>query len=501
MEGNDRNIEEILAENAAQRATIETLQAEVENLKLLVHKLRLQAFGKKSEKLPVPDSTQEELFSFDAPPPGEVPPPVKVPVASHQRDISRGRKPLPSNLERERIEYEPETKVCSCCGAELEKIGEEITEELDYIPARFLVREHVKIRRACPKCKQAGVQTGILPPSVQPLERSRPGAGLLSHIMVAKYVDHIPLNRQESIFARSGIVLSRARMCDWIAAVCILLKPLYEALRLELIALSYLQADETTLKVQDPEAPKNILTGYIWGLHAPPQGLAYFEYYPTRASEAAIELLDGFAGTVQTDMYAGYKPVLLPGTVKRLACLAHVRRKFIEAQKAAPEACRKVLEMIAGLYKIETKAKSSSFEERKSMRQKESVPLLEKLHEYLKQLEANTLPKHALQQPVKYALSQWMEIARYVDDGMFEIDNNAMERDIRPIAIGRKNFLFAGSHEGAKRAAMLYSFFACCKLHKVNAFEWLKDVIVRVQTDRTVTAADLLPHRWKSSRN
>lgn len=508
MEAICRNIEEVLAENEQLRLRLQEQEAknqnlgeEVENLKLLIQKLKIQAFGKKSEKLTEADlSAQEELFTFDASPSAEAAP-AKVPVAAHQRDISRGRKPLPSNLERERVEYEPETRVCGCCGAELEKIGEEITEELDYIPARFLVREHVKIQRACSKCKQAGVQTGVLPPSVQPLERSRPGAGLLSHIMVAKYVDHIPLNRQETIFARAGVILSRARMCDWVAAVCALLKPLHEALRLELIALPYLQADETTLKVQDPEAPKNILTGYIWGIHAPPQSLAYFEYYPTRASEAAMKLLDGFAGTAQTDYYAGYNPVLLPGTVRRLACMAHVRRKFIETQKAAPEACRKVLEMIAGLYRIETKAKDLSFLDRENLRRKESIPILEKVHEYLKQLDASTLPKHALKQAINYALSQWKEIVRYTEDGMFEIDNNAMERDIRPIAIGRKNYLFAGSHEGAKRAAMLYSFFACCKLHKVNAFEWLKDVIVRVQTDRTVSAADLLPHRWKSIKD
>jgi len=338
----------------------------------------------------------------------------------------------------------------------------------------------------------------VLPPSVQPLERSRPGAGLLTQIVVSKYVDHLPLFRQEAMFARQGIVIARARMCDWVAAVCELLKPLHEALRLELIELSYLQADETTIKVQDPEAPKHILTGYFWGLHAPPEKLAYFEYYATRASSAAKELLKGFKGTVQTDLYAGYNPVLLPpGTVERLACMAHVRRKFIEAQSVAKNQCRKVLQFISELYEIEKRIKNASISERKAMRENKSVPLLDKLKTYLLELKRTTLPKHALMKAIDYALSQWEEIARYTQNAIFDIDNNAMERDIRPIALGRKNYLFAGSHEGAKRAAMLYSFFACCKLHKVNTFEWLKDVIFRVQTDRSVSAADLLPHRWK----
>jgi len=314
--------------------------------------------------------------------------------------------------------------------------------------------------------------------------------------MVSKYVDHLPLFRQEAMFARQGISIARARMCDWIAAVCELLKPLYEALRLELIALSYLQANETTIKVQDPEHPKHILTGYFWGIHAPPERLAYFEYYATRGSDAAKELLKDFKGTVQTDLYAGYNPVLLPGTVVRLACMAHVRRKFIETQSVAKNQCRKVLQLIAELYEIEKRIKHASVSERKVTREKKSAPLLEELKTYLLELKQTTLPKHALMKALDYALSQWEEIARYTQNGIFDIDNNAMERDIRPIAIGRKNYLFAGSHDGAKRAAMLYSFFACCKLHKVNAFDWLKDVMVRVQFDKSVSARDLLPHRW-----
>lgn len=502
VEENGSLIEALRAENAAQREVIEALQTEVEQLKLLVQKLKIQVFGKKSEKLASDSgSEQASLFSFDLSSSDVVSEDRVVEVPAHERVISRGRKPLSKDIPCERIEYEPEERTCSCCGAELVRIGEEITEELDFIPARFVRREHVKVKRTCNQCKGSGVKIGVLPPTVQPLERSRPGPGLLSQIIVSKYLDHLPLNRQEAIFARQGVILLRARMCDWIAAVCELMKPLYEALRLELISLSYLQADETSVKVQVPDNEKNILSGYFWGLHSPVERLAYFEYYPTRASEAALKLLEGFSGTVQTDFYAGYNQVLLPGTVMRLACMAHVRRKFIEAQSAAPEACRAILELISKLYKVEAKIKKSTPEERKAAREKDSAPIIDKLHALLCSLREKTLPKHPFMNALQYALSQWDEIVRFLDDGAFEIDNNYMERDIRPIAIGRKNWLFAGSHNGAKRAAMLYSFFACCKLHKVNAFEWLKDVVVRVQSDRSVTAADLLPHRWKSSRD
>ena len=498
------NIESVINENAALRELTEHQAQEIENLKLLVQKFRAQAFGKKSEKLRSISSPaqgeQEEMFSFESMPESPEADKSTIEVRRHKREIPRGRKPLPSDLPRERIEYEPEERTCNCCGAELEKIGEEITEELEYIPARFLVKEHVKIKRACGRCKESGVKTGTLPPSVQPLERSRPGAGLLTHIIVSKYMDHLPLYRQEAIFARLGIVIARARMCDWIAAVCNLLEPLHKALRLELIALSYLQADETTIKVQDPENPKHILTGYFWGLHAPPQKLAYFGYYASRAGASAEALLKDFKGTVQTDLYAGYNPVLIPGEVTRLACMAHVRRKFIEVQKQAGKQCGEVLELIAKLYRIETQAKDFEAFAREALRKEKSVPLLERLEKYLLELKATTLPKHALMKALNYALSQWGEIKRYTENGIFEIDNNPIERDIRPIALGRKNFLFAGSHDGAKRAAMLYSFFACCKLRKINPSEWLKDVIIRVQTDSSVSARDLLPHLWKPAQ-
>jgi transposase len=463
---------------------------ELEKLMNQFRQMQKHLYGKKSEKL-IGDQ-QQSLFELKE---VAVPETTTIEVATHKRELVRGRKPLPKDLPRERIEYLPEDKACSCCGKELSKIGEETTEELEYIPARFFIKEHVKIKMACSKCK-TGVKTGEVPAGMQIIDKSRPGAGLISHIVLSKYCDHLPLYRQEQIFLRHGIAIPRQRMCDWIAATTDLLEPLYNAINKEILSLSYLQADETTIQVRDLESKDNMLTGYFWGLHGPPEKLAYFEYFPSRAGASAKELLDGFAGVVQTDYYAGYNAVLLPDKVSRLACLAHVRRKFIEVQKSFPRECDVVLRLISELYKLEVLSKDFNFDKRKAFRNVKAAPLLEKLQKYLSDIQAQTLPRALLQQPINYALSQWKEILRYLDDGRFQIDNNAIERQIRPIALGRKNYLFAGSHDGAKRAAMLYTFIACCKLNKVNPYDWFTDVLRKVHTHPINRVAELLPHNW-----
>lgn len=451
-------------------------------------------FGRRSEKL-VLDERQGCIFSFEIPEPGPIPETVQVPA--HTRERSRGRKPLPKDLPRERIECPPEKTTCSCCGKELSRIGEEITEELDIVPAHMVVREYVRGRYACSHCKEDGVHTAPLPPSVQPLERSRPGIGLLVYIMLSKYVDHIPLYRLEKMFLRMGIEVSRQRMSDWLAAVVPKLVLLYRCLWSEMLKVNYLQGDETEIKVQDPDVEGKLFRGYFWGAHAPDLKLAAFRYFDSRAGVAAKEMFTGFKGTLQTDCYAGYNPVILPEKVVRLACLAHIRRKFIEASKSASSECNHVVALIAKLYQVEKIAKDYSPQDRKTVREREARPVLNKIEEYLKKIQLTTLPKAPVQEAVSYALSQWPEVLRYLDDGRFHIDNNAMEREIRPIAIGRKNYLFAGSHDAAQRAAMLYSFIASCRLNKINPAAWFTDVLKRLPTIKTTELHSLLPHVWK----
>ena len=468
---------------------------EIAKLQNIIRNANKRQFGKKSEKL---TREQVELFSFDEEEQAE-PELEETSVKEHRRQIKRGRKPLPADLPRERVEYEPEEMSCSCCGAELTKIGEEITEELEYVPASYKVIEHVRIKRACKSCKSAGVQTGELPPSVQPLERSRPGAGLLSHIILSKYADHLPLYRQEQMFLRDGIVLSRKRMCDWIEAVVELLFPLWRALKKEVLSYPYVQADETSIKVRDLEVLKDkqkLFTGYFWAVHAPPN-LAFFEYHPSRAAESAKEVLKDFKGVVQTDAYAGYNAVVLPDDVSRLACMAHIRRKFIENQKFASKAANQIIQQIAKLYKLEKKLKELEPEEKLARRQSKAEPVFDELFQMIEKSSQSLLPKNGLQDALKYALKQKEQMTLYLSNGAFHIDNNAIERQIRPIALGRKSYLFAGSHDGAKRAAVLYSLLATCKLNQVNPRGWLTDVLRRLPAHPINQVQELLPHRWK----
>ncbi len=468
--------------------------SEIEKLHHLLRQANKNLYGTKSEKL-LSDSlsVQERLFDFAEP---SIPETTEVTVVpEHTRVITRGRKPLP-DLPRERIEYEPADINCSCCGKQMSRIGEETTEELEFIPAKFFIKEHVRIKRACSRCKD-GVQTGVIPPSIQPLERARPGSGLLSHILLSKYCDHLPLYRQEQIFSRAGIQIPRQRMCDWIEKVVELLMPVYEALHKELLKESYLLGDETTIKIQDGKQEGKCHLGYFWGLHAPPKSLVWFHYAPTRASTVPEEILKEFEGFFTSDAYAGYNSILLPQKVERIACMAHIRRKFIEVRTTAPKECDVILQLIAKLYKIEEKAKKFSNKERQTLRQKDALPVVDKLFTYLKELTQSVLPRHLVQKALSYALAQETPMRRYLTDGRFHIDNNAMERQIRPIALGRKNYLFAGSHDGAKRAAVLYSLIGSCKLSGVNPFEYLCDVLQKVHTHPASKISEILPHRWK----
>ena len=478
-------------ENLQLKGVVVELQREIEKLHNHIRNANKKLFGSKTEKL-----TSEQIkFDFNQAEPEQIKLiSEEIVVEKHTRQIRRGRQPLPSDLPREEVIYEPEQKTCECCGGELTVIGEERSEELEKIPAQLKVIEHIRIKKACAHCKGAGVLVPPLPASVLPIERARPGAGLLADIIVSKYVDHLPLHRQEQIFARQGINLSRKRMCDWIAKVTELITPLYEALYKEIIAFKYIQGDETTIKVQDGETEGKCTTGYLWGLLGPPK-LVWFHYAPSRAGEVPKQILADFTGTLQTDAYAGYNTVLVPDGCKRIACLAHVRRKFIEVQKSAQKECQQVLKLISELYHLEKSAKDES--SRMAIREKKSIKVLDELFKYLKNTNEKILPRSLLSGAISYALKQETEIRRIFEDGTFELDNNGIERQMRPVAIGRKNYLFAGSHDGAHRAAVMYSLLNTCKLNKVNPWEWLSDVLRRISSDRHAKACELLPHHWK----
>lgn len=474
----------------AQREAIALRDEEISKLQNLIHNANRKAYGAKTEKL-----TSDQLnFTFEIPVEQLPLPEEQIVVEKHTRTVRKGRKPLPSDLPREEVVYEPEESQCGCCGKELSVIGEVRTEELEKIPAQLKVIEHVRIKKACSHCKKSPVLVAPLPPTALPFERARPGAGLVADILVSKFVDHLPLYRQEEQYRRLGIELSRKRLCDWVRMAVELLEPIYNALLKEILTFPYVQADETTIKVQDGEEERKCHTGYLWGVHGPPN-LVWFKYAESRAAKVPLEIFKEYRGTVQTDAYVGYDKVFLPETIERLSCLAHIRRKFVEVQKVGGSDCAAILKCISGIYQAERSAKT--VEARLAVRKAKTQSTMEQLYTFMETSLLRTLPKHPLAGALKYALSQKDETFRILTHGAFELDNNGIERLIRPIAVGRKNYLFAGSHDGAHRAAVLYSLLGTCKLHKLNPWEYLRDVLVRVHVHPASDVASLLPHRWK----
>lgn len=469
---------------------------EVEKLHHLLLQAKKARFGKTSEKLS--NSKQEELFSFTP----ETPPPSADPIAYTQPVVevagqsrrTRVKREIPDWIERERIEYDIECATCAGCDKPMPIIGEELSEELEFVPATFKLIQHARLKRACPSCK-CGVFMPCLPPEVKPLERRMAGAGLLSQICVSKYEDHNPLYRQEQIFKRHGIDLPRGLLCGWVAGAVDLLMPLYEGLKEELLAETYLQGDETTLKVQDTEARGKLHTGYLWAMLGPPNKVL-FHYAESRAGAVPLELFKDFRGRLQTDAYAGYNTVLIPEQCERIACMAHIRRKFIDSQAAAKYDAPKVLQLIAGLYSLERSLKDRSAEERCTRRKKKAFPILKKLYRLIREQRRRTLPQSIYAKALSYAWDQRHPMLQYLRDGRYEIDNNLIENQMRPVALGRKNYLFAGSHEGARRAAVLYTFINCCRLNGINAFDYLRDVFTRVHV-RGIDVRELLPHNWQ----
>lgn len=475
-------------------------EKEIDKLHHLLIQARKNLFGRKSEKLTAVD--QQEPFSFaqadlailEETTESESVSAIEVPA--HTRKV-RTKSELPNDLERERIEYDLEDIHCPCCKREMAIIGEDKSEELEFVPAKFKVFEHIRIRRACGSCKN-GVYSPKLPPEVKPLERRRAGAGLLAQIVVSKYQDHLPLYRQEQIFQRNGVTVPRKVMCNWVEGVAELLIPLYQELKKELLQENYLQADETTIKVQDPEVKDRLHTGYLWAMLGPPNRVL-FHYAESRAQEVPRTLFKDFQGAIQTDAYAGYNPVFLPDKCQRIACMAHIRRKFIEAQATSKSAAGKILELIAELYKTEKNLKKATPEERHAQRKKKSFCVLKKLYRLIKTQRKSTLPQSPYAKALEYAYSQRYPMLNYLRNGSYELDNNLIENQMRPVALGRKNYLFAGSHDGAKRAAVIYTFLNTCKLNKINSLDWLRDVLKRVHTHPASRISELLPHNWKKT--
>lgn len=404
--------------------------------------------------------------------------------------IHTGRMKLPAHLPRERVIIEPAEEVSQC-----KEIGEEITEELDYIPGKLFVRQFVRKKYA--RLNGEGVVIGELP--ARPIDKGMAGPGLLAQIIIDKYTDHLPVYRQAQRFQREGIKLPVSTLTDWIGGTCSLLEPLYETHRRLVLSSNYLQADETPIKVLDKDKKGATHRGFHWVYHAPQERLVLFDYRQGRGREGPTECLKDFKGYLQTDGYVVYEDFAKPG-VTLLSCMAHARRKFDEAKDNDLTRASYVLTEMQKLYALERQANGNelSTDGLYQLRQQQAIPVLTQLKQWMLENYKAVLPQSVIGQAIYYSLQRWDKLSLYTTDGRLRIDNNLVENAIRPVAIGRKNYLFAGSHNGARRAAMLYSFLGTCKINDVNPFDWLCDVLRTIPSHPINKLHQLLPHTWTS---
>jgi transposase len=463
--------------------------AEVEHLKLIIAKLKRLQFGRHSEKLER-EIEQLELRLEEL----EVAAVPTAPTAEKSTTKAPVRRPLPEHLPRTRVEHTP---ACTCpdCGTTMRKIGEDVAEILEYVPARFRVIQHVRPKLACPACERI-VQVEA---PARPIERGLAGPGLLAHVLVAKYCDHLPLYRQAQIYAREGVELERSTMTEWVAGCFRLLEPLVEALARYVMAADKLHADDTPIPVLEPGRGRT-KTGRLWTYVRDDRPAAsaeaaavLFRYAPDRKGERPREHLKPFTGILQADAYAGFGH-LYGERIQEAACWAHARRAFYELHHAnhSPVAAE-ALERIGALYAIEQDIRGRPPHERAGIRQARAGPLLESLREWLRHTLSRVSKKSELAKAISYVLSRWTALTRYRDDGRIEIDNNAAERALRAVALGRKNYLFCGSDGGGERAAAIYSLIGSAKLNDLDPEAYLRYVIERIGEHPINRIEQLLP--------
>jgi len=420
---------------------------------------------------------------------------IKTKVTVEQKPLAHpGRMKLPDSLRREQIIIEPAEDTSGC-----KKMGEEITEVLEYQPGELFVKKYIRNKYAKPG--NGGVLIGELPP--RPIEKAMAGEGLLAQIIIDKYVDHLPLYRQMQRFERNGIKLPYSTLTDWVSGSCRLITPLFEALKSEVLKSDYLHADETPIKVLDKSRQGETHRGYYWVYQNSLDKIVFFDYQEGRGRAGPTDILQNFRGYLQTDGYNVYDIFDTRENITLIHCMAHARRMFNEALNNDEAIAGYAMREIQKLYAIERSCKEQSlpFDEIKTVRQEKSVPILIALGQWMKEQYINALPKSNIGRALAYSIERWEKLSRYTENGMLNIDNNPVENSIRPVALGRKNYLFAGSHEAARRSGMLYSLLGTCKLHGIEPYTWLRDVLQRIATHPINKVQQLLPHRWNNQNN
>jgi transposase len=480
-------------------AALHTSQQRVATLEHRLDQVLRRMYGQKSERI---DPAQRLLFvDEEAAPTPAVEEPASPESSAETKNVSRkkghGRAGLPKNLPRVRQPHDltEAEKLCPGCQRPRAKIGEDVSEQLEYVPSSLFVIQHVRPKYACPKCRD---QVVAADKPQQPIAKGLPGPGLLAHVAVSKHADHLPLNRQSKILARHGVTLSRSTLCDWMKAVGVALEPLVALMRTRILQSTLIQTDDTPVDVLQKGSKKNVRIGRLW-VYRGDETYPYvvFDFTPDRSRDGPRKWLGNYRGWLQADAYAGYDELFRtrPGLIE-VGCWAHARRYFFEARDTDLRAVE-ALAWIQRLYAVEreadehderlnreqTIAPASNVQQvrdaahRRALRAEKSKPLLTSLFERLEAWHADVLPKSPLGQAVKYALNLRAALHRYVDDGRLPIDNNASERDLRGIALGRRNWLFCGSARGGQTAATITSLIATCQRHRVEPFTWLRDTL------------------------
>ena len=483
------------------KSLYEQSQLRIVALEQQLQQLQKMIFGSRHERF-IPSSANDPQLSLDIKAEATA---TAIVTATKQISYTRtnitveqkplqhpGRMKLPESLRREEIIIQPAEDITDC-----KKMGEEITEVLEYLPGELYVKQYKRIKYARPD--NTGVILGKLPS--RPIEKAMAGEGLLAQIVIDKYVDHLPLYRQMQRFERSGVKLSYSTLTDWVSDTCKLITPLFEALKAEVLKSNYLHADETPIKVLDKDKRDSTHRGYYWVYQNSIDKIVFFDYQEGRGREGPTEILKNFTGYLQTDGYVAYDVFDKKDNITQIHCMAHARRMFNDALDNDKPVAEYAMQEIQKLYAIERNCKEQklSFDEIKTVRQEHSLPILNSLGKWMKDEYIKAIPKSSIGKALGYSIERWEKLSLYTEDGMLNIDNNPVENSIRPVALGRKNYLFAGSHEAAKRSGMLYSLLGTCKMHGIEPYSWLKDVLQTIAEHPINKISGLLPHHWKKS--
>lgn len=491
----------LLQENLQlQQERIQTIEQQYDNLQQQIASLLRGKYGKSSEKLPE-GVIQLSLLDCDKSVEKPVEETTEKETITYKREKRNRHRNIPDNLPRVRIEYKLEDLSCPCgCGNQLKKIGEVTTEQLEIVPAKIYVNQHVRFKYAgC--IHQNKVITASMPN--QPIDKGLAGPGLLSDVLVKKYDDHLPLYRQSEILARHGIDISKQTLSGWIMQCSDLLKPVVEAMKPDLLSSPKLHTDDTIIPVQE-EGKGKTKKGRLWGYLGCGPPCVVYDYSPNRQQKWAEEFLKDYKGYLQADAYVGYDKIYAKGKIVEVACMAHARRKFfdiVETNKKISNSKEGIavtaLSYIGKLYRIESRIKRLDPAAKEAIRKREAKPILKDYKKWLLKCNNRVLPKSPLGRAVKYTLKNWIALTRYLGEGILAIDNNAAERLMRPITVGRNNYLFAGNDRGGRAAAIIYSLIESCKLNKINPYEYLRDILTRLPNTLNRDIRSLLPYKWQ----